>query len=210
MEEANREEELKKIFEETKTKEEPKAEEKEPEEKDTQPETDEAAADEEPEAEEEKKGFFKKKEKKKDKKDEQIEDLTDRLKRQMAEFENFRKRTDKEKSQMYAMGAKGIIEKILPVIDNFERGLAAVPQDQMEDPFAEGMAKIYKQMMTILEELGVKPIAAVGEEFNPDFHNAVMHIEDETLGENIIAEELQKGYMYHDSVVRHSMVKVAN
>lgn len=210
MEEANREEELKKIFEETKTKEEPKAEEKEPEEKDTQPETDEAAADEEPEAEEEKKGFFKKKEKKKDKKDEQIEDLTDRLKRQMAEFENFRKRTDKEKSQKYAMGAKGIIEKILPVIDNFERGLAAVPQDQMEDPFAEGMTKIYKQMMTILEELGVKPIAAVGEEFNPDFHNAVMHIEDETLGENIIAEELQKGYMYHDSVVRHSMVKVAN
>jgi len=210
VEEANREEELKKIFEETKTKEEPKAEEKEPEEKDTQPETDEAAADEEPEAEEEKKGFFKKKEKKKDKKDEQIEDLTDRLKRQMAEFENFRKRTDKEKSQMYAMGAKGIIEKILPVIDNFERGLAAVPQDQMEDPFAEGMTKIYKQMMTILEELGVKPIAAVGEEFNPDFHNAVMHIEDETLGENIIAEELQKGYMYHDSVVRHSMVKVAN
>ncbi len=210
MEEANREEELKKIFEETKTKEEPKAEEKEPEEKDTQPERDEAAADEEPEAEEEKKGFFKKKEKKKDKKDEQIEDLTDRLKRQMAEFENFRKRTDKEKSQMYAMGAKGIIEKILPVIDNFERGLAAVPQDQMEDPFAEGMTKIYKQMMTILEELGVKPIAAVGEEFNPDFHNAVMHIEDETLGENIIAEELQKGYMYHDSVVRHSMVKVAN
>jgi len=210
VEEANREEELKKIFEETKTKEEPKAEEKEPEEKDTQPETDEAAADEEPEAEEEKKGFFKKKEKKKDKKDEQIEDLTDRLKRQMAEFENFRKRTDKEKSQMYAMGAKGIIEKILPVIDNFERGLAAVPQDQMEDPFAEGITKIYKQMMTILEELGVKPIAAVGEEFNPDFHNAVMHIEDETLGENIIAEELQKGYMYHDSVVRHSMVKVAN
>ena len=210
MEEANREEELKKIFEETKTKEEPKAEEKEPEEKDTQPERDEAAADEEPEAEEEKKGFFKKKEKKKDKKDEQIEDLTDRLKRQMAEFENFRKRTDKEKSQMYAMGAKGIIEKILPVIDNFERGLAAVPQDQMEDPFAEGLTKIYKQMMTSLEELGVKPIAAVGEEFNPDFHNAVMHIEDETLGENIIAEELQKGYMYHDSVVRHSMVKVAN
>ena len=210
MEEANREEELKKIFEETKTKEEPKAEEKEPEEKDTQPETDEAAADEEPEAEEEKKGFFKKKEKKKDKKDEQIEDLTDRLKRQMAEFENFRKRTDKEKSQMYAMGAKGIIEKILPVIDNFERGLAAVPQDQMEDPFAEGMTKIYKQMMTILEELGVKPIAAVGEEFNPDFHNAVMHIEDDSLGENIIAEELLKGYMYHDSVVRHSMVKVAN
>lgn len=148
--------------------------------------------------------------KKQDALKEKIDELEDRVKRQMAEFENFRKRTDKEKSQMYAMGAKGIIEKILPVIDNFERGLAAVTQDQMEDPFAEGMTKIYKQMMTILEELGVKPIAAVGEEFNPDFHNAVMHIEDETLGENIIAEELQKGYMYHDSVVRHSMVKVAN
>ncbi len=159
---------------------------------------------------EEKKSFFKKKEKKKDKKDEQIEDLTDRLKRQMAEFENFRKRTDKEKSQMYDMGAKGIIEKILPVIDNFERGLSAVPENQKEDPFVDGMNKIYKQMMTVLEEAGVKPIEAKGQEFNPDFHNAVMHIEDEALGENMIAEELQKGYMYHDSVVRHSMVKVAN
>ena len=156
--------------------------------------------------EEEKKGFFKKKEKKKDKKDEQIEDLTDRLKRQMAEFENFRKRTEKEKSQMYDMGAKGIIEKILPVIDNFERGLYAVPEEEMEDPFVDGMNKIYKQMMTVLEEAGVKPIEARGQEF----HNAVMHIEDEDLGENMVAEELQKGYMYHDSVVRHSMVKVAN
>ena len=160
--------------------------------------------------EEEKKGFFKKKEKKKDKKDEQIEDLTDRLKRQMAEFENYRKRTEKEKSQMYDMGAKGIIEKILPVIDNFERGLYAVPEEEMEDPFVDGMNKIYKQMMTVLEEAGVKPIEARGQEFNPDFHNAVMHIEDEDLGENMVAEELQKGYMYHDSVVRHSMVKVAN
>lgn len=162
------------------------------------------------EAEEAKKGLFKKKEKKKDKKDEQIEDLTDRLKRQMAEFENFRKRTGKEKTQMYDMGAKSIIEKVLPVIDNFERGLAAVPEDKLEDPFVDGMNKIYKQMMTMLEETGVKPIEAVGKEFNPDFHNAVMHIEDESLGENIIAEELQKGYLYHDSVVRHSMVKVAN
>lgn len=157
-----------------------------------------------------KKGIFKKKEKKKDKKDEQIEDLTDRLKRQMAEFENFRKRTGKEKSQMYDMGAKSIIEKVLPVIDNFERGLAAVPEEKQEDPFVDGMNKIYKQIMTMLEETGVKPIEAVGKEFNPDFHNAVMHIEDESLGENIIAEELQKGYLYHDSVVRHSMVKVAN
>ena len=157
-----------------------------------------------------KKGFFKKKEKKKDKKDEQIEDLTDRLKRQMAEFDNFRKRTEKEKTQMYDMGAKGIVEKILPVIDNFERGLYAASDEQKEDPFVDGMNKIYKQMMTVLEEAGVKPIEAKGQEFNPDFHNAVMHIEDEAFGENIVAEELQKGYMYRDTVVRHSMVKVAN
>ena len=148
--------------------------------------------------------------KKKDKKDEKIEELTDRLTRQMAEFDNFRKRTEKEKSQMYEVGAKDIIEKILPVIDNFERGLAAVPEESKEDPFVEGMEKIYKQIMTTLEGVGVKPIEAVGQEFNPDFHNAVMHVEDEEAGENIITEEFQKGYMYHDSVVRHSMVKVAN
>lgn len=159
--------------------------------------------------EEGKKGLFNKK-KKKDKKDEQIDELTDRLKRQMAEFENFRKRTEKEKSQMFSMGAKSIVEKVLPVIDNFERGLLAVPEEAKEDAFVEGMNKIYKQMMTMLEEVGVKPIEAAGTEFNPEFHNAVMHIEDESLGENIVAEELQKGYMYHDTVVRHSMVKVAN
>lgn len=147
---------------------------------------------------------------KKDKKDEKIEELTDRLTRQMAEFDNFRKRTEREKSQMYEIGAKDIIEKILPVIDNFERGLAAVPEESKEDPFVEGMEKIYKQIMTTLEGVGVKPIEAVGQEFNPDFHNAVMHVEDEEAGENIITEEFQKGYMYHDSVVRHSMVKVAN
>ena len=157
----------------------------------------------------EKKKFFAKKEKK-DKKDEKIEELTDRLTRQMAEFDNFRKRTEREKSQMYEIGAKDIIEKILPVIDNFERGLAAVPEESKEDPFVEGMEKIYKQIMTTLEGVGVKPIEAVGQEFNPDFHNAVMHVEDEKAGENIITEEFQKGYMYHDSVVRHSMVKVAN
>ena len=157
----------------------------------------------------EKKKFFAKKEKK-DKKDEKIEELTDRLNRQMAEFDNFRKRTEREKSQMYEIGAKDIIEKILPVIDNFERGLAAVPEESKEDPFVEGMEKIYKQIMTTLEGVGVKPIEAVGQEFNPDFHNAVMHVEDEEAGENIITEEFQKGYMYHDSVVRHSMVKVAN
>lgn len=157
----------------------------------------------------EKKKFFAKKEKK-DKKDEKIEELTDRLTRQMAEFDNFRKRTEREKSQMYEIGAKDIIEKIFPVIDNFERGLAAVPEESKEDPFVEGMEKIYKQIMTTLEGVGVKPIEAVGQEFNPDFHNAVMHVEDEEAGENIITEEFQKGYMYHDSVVRHSMVKVAN
>ena len=154
-----------------------------------------------------KKSFFKKK---KDKKDEQIEELTDKVKRQMAEFDNFRKRTEKEKSQMYDMGAKTIVEKILPVIDNFERGLAAVPEDNKEDAFVVGMDKIYRQMLTVLEEAGVKPIEAVGAEFDPNFHNAVMHVEDEEAGENIVVEEFQKGYTYKDFVVRHSMVKVAN
>lgn len=164
-------------------------------------------ADTDSEDSDKKKSFFKKK---KDKKDEQIEELTDKVKRQMAEFDNFRKRTEKEKSQMYDMGAKTIVEKILPVIDNFERGLAAVPEESKEDAFVVGMDKIYRQMLTVLEEAGVKPIEAVGAEFDPNFHNAVMHVEDETLGENVVAEELQKGYMYRDTVVRHSMVKVAN
>lgn len=162
------------------------------------------------EASGEKKNRFFGKKNKKDKKDEKIEELTDKLTRQMAEFDNFRKRTDKEKSQMYEIGAKDIINKILPVVDNFERGLAAVPEEEKKNPILEGMEKVYKQLMTTLEEIGVKPIEAVGQEFNPDFHNAVMHVEDEELGENIIAEEFQKGYTYRDSVVRHSMVKVAN
>ena len=152
----------------------------------------------------------KRKEKKKDKKDAQIEELTDRVKRQMAEFDNFRKRTEKEKSQMFETGAKSIIEKILPVVDNFERGLAAIPEEEKGSAFAEGMEKIYKQLMTPLEEIGVTVIEAAGAEFDPNLHNAVMHVEDEELGENIVAEEFQKGYKYHDSVVRHSMVKVAN
>lgn len=147
---------------------------------------------------------------KKDKKDEKIEELTDRLTRQMAEFDNFRKRTDKEKSQMYEVGAKDIIEKILPVIDDFERGFGTVEEADKNDSFVQGMEMVYKKLMTTLEGVGVKPIEAVGQEFDPDFHNAVMHVEDENFGENIIAEEFQKGYMYHDSVVRHSMVKVAN
>lgn len=166
-------------------------------------------ADAEKDADEEKSsgGFFKKKDKK-DKKDAQIEELTDKVRRQMAEFENFRKRSEKEKTQMYEVGAKGILEKILPVVDNFERGLKGM--EESEDPFAQGMQMIYKQLMTSLEEAGVKAIEAVGQEFNPDFHNAVMHVEDDEFGENEIVEEFQKGYMYHDSVLRHSMVKVAN
>ena len=148
--------------------------------------------------------------KKKDKKDEKIEELTDKLTRQMAEFDNFRKRTEKEKSQMYEVGAKDIIEKILPVVDNFERGLDAVKEEDKEDPFVQGMEKVYKHLVTTLEGIQVKPIEAVGQPFDPNFHNAVMHVEDENFGENIVAEEFQKGYTYRDSVVRHSMVKVAN
>ena len=155
------------------------------------------------------KGLFKRKSKK-DKKDEQIEELKDKLTRQMAEFDNFRKRTEKEKSAMYEIGAKDIIEKILPVVDNFERGLGAVTEERKEDSFVSGMEMIYKQIMTTLDSVGVKAIEAVGNEFDPDFHNAVMHVEDEEVGENIVVEEFQKGYTYRDTVVRHSMVKVAN
>ena len=147
---------------------------------------------------------------KKDKKDEQIADLTDKLTRQMAEFDNFRKRTEKEKSAMYEIGAKDVIEKILPVVDNFERGFQGVSEEEKDHPFIQGMDKVYKQMMTVLEGLGVKPIEAVGQEFNPDFHNAVMHVEDEDAGENVVVEEFLKGYTYRDNVVRYSMVKVAN
>lgn len=157
----------------------------------------------------EKKKLFKKKDKK-DKKDEQIEALTDQVKRQMAEFDNFRKRTEKEKSSMYEMGARSVIEKILPVIDNFERGLDTVPADEADSPFTEGMRMIYKQMMTELENIGVKPIEALGTEFNPDFHNAVMQVESEEYESGYVAQELQKGYMYRDSVVRHSMVAVVS
>ena len=157
----------------------------------------------------EKKKLFKKKDKK-DKKDEQIEALTDQVKRQMAEFDNFRKRTEKEKSSMYEMGARSVIEKILPVIDNFERGLDTVPTDEADSPFTEGMRMIYKQMMTELENIGVKPIEALGTEFNPDFHNAVMQVESEEYESGYVAQELQKGYMYRDSVVRHSMVAVVS
>ena len=165
------------------------------------------AGSEEVEEAKEKKLFGKKK---KDKKDEKIEELTDRVKRQMAEFENFRKRTEKEKAGMYAVGAKDVIEKILPIVDNFERGLNSIPEDAKGSAFADGMEKIYKQFVKTLDDMGVKPIEAVGKTFDPNFHNAVMHVEDENLGENVVAVELQKGYTYKDSIVRHSMVQVAN
>ena len=173
-------------------------------------ETSEEAGSEEAKEDAEKKTGKKLFGKKKDKKDEKIEELTDKLTRQMAEFDNFRKRTEKEKSQMYEIGAKDIIEKILPVVDNFERGLDAVKEEEKEDPFVQGMEKVYKHLVTTLEGIEVKPIEAVGQPFDPNFHNAVMHVEDENFGENIVAEEFQKGYTYRDSVVRHSMVKVAN
>lgn len=155
------------------------------------------------------KGLFGKK-KKKDKKDEQIEDLNDRLRRQMAEFDNFRKRSEKEKSQMFDMGARSIIEKVLPVVDNFERGLAAVPEDQKDDAFVTGMDKVYKQLITEFDSIGVKPIEALGQEFNPDLHNAVMQVESDEYEPGVVAQELQKGYMYKDTVVRHSMVAVVS
>ena len=149
-------------------------------------------------------------EKKKDPKDEKIDELNDKLRRSMAEFDNYRKRTDKEKSAMYEIGAKDVIEKILPIVDNFERGLNTIPEDAKGTAFAEGMEKIYKQFVKTLDDLGVKPIEAVGKPFDPNFHNAVLHVEDENLGENVVAAELQKGYTYKESIVRHSMVQVAN
>jgi len=166
--------------------------------------TEETDSEETGEAGEDAKGYFKKK---KEKGSDKIAELTDKLQRQMAEFENFRKRTGKEKAAMYDMGTRDTVEKLLPVIDNFERGLAGANE---EDPFAEGMKMVYKQMMTILADLGVTPIDAEGKEFDPNLHNAVMHVDDENFGDNIVAEELQKGYMFKDHVVRHSMVKVAN
>lgn len=173
----------------------------------TEVEAEEEAAEDTKEPTKEKSKLFKKK---KDAKDEKIEELSDKLLRQMAEFDNFRKRTEKEKSAMYEIGAKDIIEKLLPVVDNFERGFLSVTEEDKEDAFVTGMEMVYKQLMTMLEGVGVKPIEAVGQEFNPDLHNAVMHVEDEEAGDNIIVEEFQKGYTYRDSVVRYSMVKVAN
>ena len=158
----------------------------------------------------EKKGFFGKKKDKKDKKDLKIEELEDKVKRQLAEFENFRNRTEKEKSRMYEFGARDVIEKMLPVLDNFERGLAAIPEEEKGGPVASGMEMIYKQMMTTLEGLGVTPIEALNKPFDPNFHNAVMHVEDDEVEESTVVEEFQKGYIYKEHVIRYSMVKVAN
>ena len=181
----------------------------------SQEQTDAQAAEDQPDDKdvqtEDKKCFFGKK---KDKKDKQIEDLTAQLddlrKRNLAEFENFRKRTEKEKSTMFDMGAKSVVEKLLPIIDNFERGFAGLSEEQMSDPFVSGMDMVYKQLVKALADMGVEPIEAVGKPFDPNLHNAVMHVEDENLGENTVAQEFQKGYLYHGSVVRHSMVQVAN
>ncbi len=159
---------------------------------------------------EDKKSDKKKKKEKKDKRDQQIEELNDQLLRQRAEFVNFRNRTEREKAQMFEVGAKSVLEKILPVVDNFERGLATLSDEQLQEPFAQGMDKTYKQLLTVLTEIGVTPIEAVGSEFDPNLHNAVMHVEDDSVGENIVVEEFLKGYRYRDSVLRFSMVKVAN
>ena len=171
--------------------------------------TEEETTEETSEPTEKKKKLFERKPKV-DPRDEKIAELTDRVTRQMAEFDNFRKRTEKEKAAMYEIGAKAIVEKLLPVVDNFERGFSTVAEEDKDDAFVKGMEMVYKQMMTMLESVDVKPIEAVGKEFNPDLHNAVMHVEDETVGENIVVDEFQKGYTYRDSVVRYSMVKVAN
>lgn len=181
----------------------------------SQEQTDAQAAENQPDDKDvqtdDKKRFFGKK---KDKKDKQIEDLTAQLddlrKRNLAEFENFRKRTEKEKSTMFDMGAKSVVEKLLPIIDNFERGFSGLSEEQMSDPFVSGMDMVYKQLVKALADMGVEPIEAVGKPFDPNLHNAVMHVEDENLGENTVAQEFQKGYLYHGSVVRHSMVQVAN
>ena len=168
------------------------------------------AAKEKTEETAEKKIFSKKKDKKTEKLEEKLAEYEDLRVRQLAEFENFRKRSEKEKAQMFEIGEKTVIEKLLPVIDNFERGLAAVTEDEKETPFAQGVELVYKQLLTSFDELGVKPIEAVGKEFDPNLHNAVMMVDDDSLESGTVAEEMQKGYMYKESVVRHSMVKVVN
>lgn len=183
----------------------------EPEEADEEKSSEEIKeSEEEPEEEPESGKKPKKFGRKKDKRDEQIAELQDKVTRQMAEFDNFRKRSEKEKAAMYSMGARDVLEKMLEVLDNFERGFDAVEEDDQDDAFVQGMQMVYKQMLEALEKLGVKPIEAVGQPFDPNYHNAVMHEDNEEAGENEVVAEFQKGYMYHDDVIRHSMVKVAN
>lgn len=183
-----------------------------------QPEAEEASVEEE-KAEEggeekkkpaEKKILGKRKDKAIEKLEEKLAESEDKRMRQLAEFENFRKRSEKEKSQMFEIGAKTVIEKMLPVIDNFVRGLQGVPEEEKEAPFVQGVELVYKQLLTVFDELGVKPIDAVGTEFDPNLHNAVMMVDNDELESGMVAEEMQKGYLYKDSVVRHSMVKVVN
>ncbi len=209
MAEERMEEEVKQDTSETETQEKRNTEECE-ETAETSAENTETPEDGEASEEKDKKGFFsgRKKEKKEDAVKAQINELQDKVMRQMAEFENFRKRSEKEKSAMFETGAKNVIEKILPVVDNFERGLATVPENEKDSPFVDGMNKVYKQLITELETLGVKPIEAVGKEFDPNFHNAVMQVENDELEPGTVAQELLKGYMYRDTVVRHSMVAV--
>ena len=209
MAEERMEEEVKQDAPETETQEERNTEECE-ETAEASAENTENPEDGEASEEKDKKGFFsgRKKEKKEDAVKAQINELQDKVMRQMAEFENFRKRSEKEKSAMFETGAKSVIEKILPVVDNFERGLATVPENEKDSPFVDGMNKVYKQLITELENLGVKPIEAVGKEFDPNFHNAVMQVENDELESGTVAQELLKGYMYRDTVVRHSMVAV--
>lgn len=175
------------------------------EESDEETDEEEMAEAEEKPDKKKKKGF-----KKKDKRDEQIEELNDKYQRLFAEFQNFRSRSDKEKSAMFEVGARSIVEKILPVVDNIERGVAALSEEDLDSPVGQGMNLIYKQLLQTLEDMGVEAIEAKGQEFDPELHNAVMHEDNDELGENIVSEELQKGYKYKDTVVRHSMVKVAN
>ena len=183
----------------------------EPEEADEEVSSEETKeSEEEPEEEPEDSKKPRKFGRKKDKRDEQIAELQDKVTRQMAEFDNFRKRSEKEKAAMYSMGARDVLEKMLEVLDNFERGFDAVEEDDQDDAFVQGMQMVYKQMLEALEKLGVKPIEAVGQPFDPNYHNAVMHEDNEEAGENEVVAEFQKGYMYHDDVIRHSMVKVAN
>jgi len=208
MQETKQEEILEEVTEETVEEATEEAVEETAENEEAEAAAEEACEDEAEEADsaEEKKGFFKKK---KDKKDERIEELTDQVKRQMAEFDNFRKRTEKEKTQMFDMGAKTVIEKILPIVDNFERGFTTVEEADKEDAFVQGMDKVYRQLMTELEAIGVKPIEAIGQEFNPDFHNAVMQVASEEYESGVVAQEFLKGYTYKETVVRHSMVAVS-